>query len=131
MTIHSDVAAFQPLTTLLSFGLRWPIVADQQARGNPGMRGDQATHQRGDRIVALGEAENDVIARIIEREDGGERLLREKGRRRRAAVRSVTGGDRRARRHRLGAPRAAESGDAHAEDMHRSRHEAMPAPAND
>jgi len=51
-----------------------PVVADQEPRGALGMGPDRAANEGSDRIVGAGEAEDDLVVRIVEREDRAQSL---------------------------------------------------------
>ena len=119
MTIQSRRAAFQPLTTLLSLGLALTRSSPISRRDrNLGMRGHRAPRDRRDRIGGVGDAEDDFVIGIVEGEDRGERLLRE----RLDAAQRLDDGDRRrvgGRGERPAAAAAADGGDGGAEDVQR------------
>ena len=54
------------------------IVADEQTRGNFGMGIDESTNERGDRVRGVGDAEDDLVFGIVERENRGQRLSGER-----------------------------------------------------
>ena len=77
---HPIVARRLPsLDDIVEFGVGAdPVIADQQARRALGIGRDRVAHQGCDRIIAAGEAEDDLIAWIVEREDRPQRFARER-----------------------------------------------------
>ena len=75
MTIQGCFAARQPLTTLLSFGLALTRSSPISRRARPGKVRQQPLDQRHHRIARRGDAEQDLIVRIVEPEGGAQRLL--------------------------------------------------------
>ena len=105
MTIHSLRGRVPALDAVVELGIAVdPIVADEETRRHVRVRGDQAPHQRHDRIARLRDAEDDLVARVIEREGGDERVLDEIVD---AADRAHDGDGRRISRRRSGRPRPA------------------------
>ena len=78
MMTQSRRAAFHPFTTLLSLGLALLRSSPIRSRaGRSGLRGDRAANERRDGVVGASQAEDDLVVRIVERENRAQRFPRE------------------------------------------------------